>query len=558
MKSQPAPPRPAATLVLVRDSIQGLEVFMMRRSPKSSFLGDFHVFPGGAVDADDDFALWVPMAGDFDDARASCILNLERGGFAYWLAAIRECFEEAGLLLAQEAGGELVRIDTPERIAAFAALREQLNDGTLGFRQFLAQQGLRPAFEGMAYFSHWLAPKGTQPRFDTRFFVAVAPPAQEPSHDQGETVAHAWLRPEEALARRDRGEFQLILPTAKTLELLAQFGDCATLLTHFQQSRSIPMTLPRRATGRDGPRSVLPQDYAYAEVGKLDPEGHATASYEIIPGVPVRLSPRLRRLTAPNPGFMTGPGTNSYLLGNGDQIAVIDPGPDLPQHVDLLIQEARGANGTGQIRWILATHTHSDHSPAAARLKALTGAELIGLPPPGLERQDQSFQPDRIPGHGERLAIAGCTLRVIHTPGHASNHLCYLLEEEKILFAGDHLMQGSTVVINPPDGDMGAYLESLREIQREDIDYVAPGHGFLMEHHQSLIDALLAHRQQREEKILTALQQAGPGPLEHFLPLAYADVPAHIHPLAARSLLAHLLKLKHDGRAREQDGIWSR
>jgi glyoxylase-like metal-dependent hydrolase (beta-lactamase superfamily II) len=197
-----------------------------------------------------------------------------------------------------------------------------------------------------------------------------------------------------------------------------------------------------------------------------------------------------------------------------------------------------------------------DHSPAAALLKAKTGAELLGMPPPPFERQDQSFRPDRVLADGERIELAGCVLRVIHAPGHASNQLCYLLEEESLLFTGDHVMQGSTVVINPPDGDMRVYLESLRRLQGEDIAWFAPGHGFLMDHPQEVLERLLIHRLTRENKVLNAVREAGTATLEALLPVVYDDVQARLYPVASRSLLAHLIKLKADGKLMETQAQW--
>jgi glyoxylase-like metal-dependent hydrolase (beta-lactamase superfamily II) len=249
---------------------------------------------------------------------------------------------------------------------------------------------------------------------------------------------------------------------------------------------------------------------------------------------------------------MTGPGTNTYLLGAGGDIAVIDPGPAIDAHIEAVLAAA----GT-RIRWILVTHTHKDHSPAAALLKARTGATLMGMPPPPFENQDQSFRPDRVPVHGERIELAGCMLRVIHAPGHASNQLCFLLEQEKLLFTGDHVMQGSTVVINPPDGDMRIYLDSLRQLQCEDIAWFAPGHGFLMDKTQEALERLLIHRLARENKVLNAVRQAGTATLDALLPVVYDDVPARLHPVASRSLLAHLIKLKAEHKLVEALGRWN-
>ena len=316
--------------------------------------------------------------------------------------------------------------------------------------------------------------------------------------------------------------------------------------------RKMPVMAPRTASSREGKKLLVPGDYAYAEVGKLDPECQGTASCEIIPGTTVQLSPMVRRITAPNPGFMTGPGTNTYLVGAGEDMLVIDPGPAIDSHVDAVLAAAGG-----RIRWIMVTHTHTDHSPAAALLKARTGAQLLGMPPPPFERQDQSFKPDRVLKHGERIELAGCVLRVIHAPGHASNQLCYLLEDEKLLFTGDHVMQGSTVVINPPDGDMRVYLDSLRQLQSEDLDWLAPGHGFLMGRPQEALERLLIHRLGRENKVLNAVRDAGTATLERLLPQVYDDVSPRLHPVASRSLLAHLIKLRDEGRVQESHANWS-
>ena len=298
---------------------------------------------------------------------------------------------------------------------------------------------------------------------------------------------------------------------------------------------------------------IGPGDGAYAEVKLLDPDHRGAASYEIVPGSPIRLTPHIRRLTAPNPGFMTGPGTNSYLVGDEDgDIAVIDPGPLLEGHIDNLLA------APGRIRWIFVTHTHPDHSPAAAVLKEKTGATLHGMPAPSRgEHQDKTFHPDIVPADGDRFALPGCTLRAIHTPGHASNHLCYLLEEDRLLFTGDHVMQGSTVVINPPDGSMSDYIASLRLIRRTGIDYFAPGHGFLIGTPDDMIELLVRHRVLREYKSLLALRELGTATLETLTPIVYDDVPPFKHPWAARSLLAHLEKLRIDGAIVEKDGEWT-
>jgi glyoxylase-like metal-dependent hydrolase (beta-lactamase superfamily II) len=262
------------------------------------------------------------------------------------------------------------------------------------------------------------------------------------------------------------------------------------------------------------------------------------------------ISERVRRLTAPNPSVMTGPGTNAYLIGT-DAIALIDPGPDIGEHIDAL-RTLVGA----KLRWILCTHTHVDHSPAAKALKEATGAQVLGMSPPGDGRQDLTFKPDRVLRDGDRLQGPDFTLRVLHTPGHASNHLCYFLEEERLLFTGDHVMQGSTVVITPPDGDMVAYLGALEKLLAIDIARFAPGHGHVIETPHEEVRRLIKHRLGRESKVVAALGKAGRGDLDRLVVLAYDDVSEKLHPVARRSLLAHLLKLKHDGRVRQDGDEW--
>ena len=544
-------PRPAATLILVRDTHAGMEVFMIRRSQAAEFVGGAHVFPGGGVDAADATSELAAYCEGLDDFEASRLLGVERGGLAYWAAAMRECFEEAGLLLAHDAGGRYADLNQPQRAEVFAQWRKSVRSGQATLADLCREQQLRLAAGRLAYYSHWITQPGRARRYDTRFFVAVAPTAQTPSHDNSETVDHLWIRPAEALERHRRGDLHLVFPTIKTLESIAHFSTTGALMEFARSPREMPAMAPRAATTRAGRKILVPGDYAYAEVGRLDPDDKGTAAGEIVPGTVVQLSDKVRRITAPNPGFMTGPGTNTYLLGAGEDIALIDPGPAIDAHIEAVIKAA-GA----RIRWILVTHTHPDHSPAAALLKTKTGAELMGMAPPPFGSQDQSFRPDRVLAHGERIELAGCVLRVIHAPGHASNQLCYLLEEEKLLFTGDHVMQGSTVVINPPDGDMRVYLDSLRRLQGEDIAWFAPGHGFLMDEPQEALEHLLNHRLARENKVLNAVREAGTATLDALLPVVYDDVPARVHPVASRSLLAHLIKLKAEGRVEEGQGAW--
>jgi glyoxylase-like metal-dependent hydrolase (beta-lactamase superfamily II) len=265
----------------------------------------------------------------------------------------------------------------------------------------------------------------------------------------------------------------------------------------------------------------------------------------IEPGKVYQLSPLTRRITAPNPGKMTGAGTNTYLVGH-QQVAVIDPGPDIDSHVAAILEA-----GAGNIRWVVVTHTHPDHSPAARAIIEATGAEPIGcVMDPDDGHQDISFQVAKNVAHGELLASPEFTLEAIFTPGHVGNHFCYLLREENLVFAGDHLMEGISVVIIPPSGDLKDFIDSLERLKGYPIDTIAPAHGHLIKEPQAEIDGLIRHRQYREDKVLAALQQAGPASLQELVGYAYDDVEQERHKIAVYSLWAHLLKLERQGRAK--------
>jgi glyoxylase-like metal-dependent hydrolase (beta-lactamase superfamily II) len=248
--------------------------------------------------------------------------------------------------------------------------------------------------------------------------------------------------------------------------------------------------------------------------------------------------------------MMTGPGTNTYLLGE-QEIAVLDPGPDDPAHLNSILEQA-GA----PIRWVIVTHTHRDHSPLAKELARRTGATVIGLPPPHDGRQDESFAPQRLPADGEPLALGDFELTAIHTPGHASNCVCYLLARERLLITGDHVLEGVSPVILPPDGDMAAYLNSIDKLFAYEFEKIAPGHGDLMDQGKRVLEALRAHRLAREDKVLLNLAKLEAASLDALIPLVYDDVPADRHSWARLTLHAHLIKLAQQHRASEQNGIW--
>jgi glyoxylase-like metal-dependent hydrolase (beta-lactamase superfamily II) len=256
------------------------------------------------------------------------------------------------------------------------------------------------------------------------------------------------------------------------------------------------------------------------------------------------IAPGVRRLVAFNAGYMTGPGTNTYLLGR-ERFVVIDPGPAEEVHTQRILQET-----SGRIDAVLVTHTHRDHSPGAQVIAAQTGAAVLGRAPPGDGRQDLEFAPTRALQDDDVIDIEAGRLRALHTPGHASNHFCYVLEATGLIFTGDHLMQGSTVVIAPPDGNMNEYLRSLRRLQNEPVKRIAPGHGLVIEDAQAEIVRIIQHRLQREAKVLDRLAEARCASVDALVSRVYDDVDSRLHPVAKSSLLAHLLKLEEDGRVR--------
>lgn len=270
------------------------------------------------------------------------------------------------------------------------------------------------------------------------------------------------------------------------------------------------------------------------------------------PGLPREIAPGVVRIVAPNAGLLTGPGTNTYLVG-GAELAVIDPGPADAGHVEAVV-----AAGAGRIAWILVSHTHVDHSPAARMLRECTGATVVGRRAPDARGHDPRFRPDAEPADGERVLLDGAALRCVATPGHASNHICFLLEGAGILFTGDHILGHVSPVIVPPDGDMTNYLESLARLKNLDARLIVPGHGPVLEQPARVIEGLVAHRLDRESRIRGALAAAGSATVQDLVPAVYQDVDATLHGLAAHTLLAHLLKLERDGRAaRRGEDTWT-
>ncbi len=526
-------PRPAATILLLRDANDGPQVLMTRRSLTASFAPGAYVFPGGALDPQDS----SPLARQLSNARPD--QSDEILGFA--AAAVREAFEELGILLAD--GAE------PGEIARLAAQLDRSQQADF-FAQ-IAQHDLKLALDQVMWFSHWITDRDMPKRFDARFFVARMPEVQQPVADESEQFEPTWIAPAEGLARHERGEFNIIFPTVRTLRQLARFGSVDEVLSHARGQSRVWTSCPRAGLQRGKVARFSEDELPFGELELVTPDGQVEHSIDWQHERWVPLLSHVQRLTAPNPGRMTGPGTNTYLIGEPGNWLVIDPGPADEAHIERIAAVV----GDG-LKTIVCTHAHPDHAPGALLLKQHTGVPILGRPTGPDFDPAWAFTPDRMLADGERLQIADSTLRVLHTPGHTEHHVCLLLEEDGLLFSGDHILSGSTTVITPPDGNMLAYIESLRRLAGEPFHFILPAHGHVITDGKREIDRLIAHRFAREAKVLAALQHTGGGTLDELVEFAYDDVDRILYPVAKRSLLAHLLKLRDEGRAGDDGGRW--
>jgi recombination protein RecT len=312
---------------------------------------------------------------------------------------------------------------------------------------------------------------------------------------------------------------------------------------------------PRAGFVNGAEMRYMEHESPFGELELVSPDGQLVHHLDWRTDSAVHLLRNVTRLTAPNPGVMTGPGTNSYLVGDpATGYIAIDPGPNEQEHIERIW---RAANG--DIRLIVCTHSHADHSPGAKPLQALCAGKppILGLPSAPTARPASEFTPDRALADDEELTLEGAghrhTLKVVHTPGHAANHLCLVLVEDGLLFSGDHVLNGSTTVVDPPDGDMNAYLASLDKLlaacARYGIEFILPAHGHVLGSAPKAIAHLKAHRLHREAKIVAAMRARPQGALEDWVELAYDDVPPRMWPVAQRSLLAHVQRIESLGLA---------
>jgi recombination protein RecT len=532
---EPVAPRPAATVLLLRDAPgTGIEVLMTRRSASASFAPGAYVFPGGGIDALD------------AQSHAIATHRPAQAGerLTQAIAAIRESFEELGVLLARHADGraadarDLAALDRHRPLAAQCR-----------------ERGLRLAADEVFVLAHWTTDRDLPRRFDVPFLVARMPKHQQPVADETEQFEPVWVSPQDALQRHEAGTFFMIFPTIRTLQRLTGFGSVDAVLAACAGEQPLWTSCPRGGLMHGAEHRFMESDMPYGELALVSPDGQVVHRLDWRSDDAVPLLRNVTRLTAPNGGVMTGPGTNSYLVGDPQTgYIAIDPGPDDPEHLQRLWRAAGG-----DIRLIVCTHSHPDHSPGARPLQALCANRppIHGLASAPTARANSRFAPDHELAGGARLGVEGGgvrhTLQAIHTPGHAANHVCLVLLEDGLLFSGDHVLNGSTTVVDPPDGDMTAYIDSLDRLMaachEHRIEYILPAHGHVLGFAEQAIGRLKTHRLQREAKIVAAMQRRPDGTMDDWVELAYDDVPPRMWPMAKRSLLAHVQRIEALGLA---------
>lgn len=538
----PAVPLPASTLLLLRDRAEGgWEVLISRRSERASFAPGMYVFPGGGIEAQD-----AELPPEVVRYRS----DMDTVTRAAAVAALRETMEEMGLLLAVRADGRAVTQADVDGLDRQAALWPQLR-----------AQGWQLDVGALWQVGHFTAPPHLPKRFAVPFFVARMPESQTPVPDNSEQFEAVWVEPQQALAAHKAQQMPMMLPTLRTLSYLARFGSVDEIFTAVAQGPLWKFS-PRFAFKAGKECSLLDSDAAYGEAAMVCPDGQVVheLAWQSERAVPLRKN--LLRLTAPNANIMTGPGTNSYLVGEpATGYIAIDPGPADAAHVARLLDAAGG-----DVRHIVCTHSHADHSPGAFLLQALCVQRglpqplIYGLPSAATARPNSHFVPDVLLQDGERLTLAAQalegentvnithTVRAVFTPGHAANHLCLLLEEDALLFSGDHILNGSTTIIDTPDGNMRDYIDSLDKLaalcQAEGVEFLLPAHGYVLGQALQVIAQLKAHRLAREAKVLAAMQQKPDGSVQDWVALAYTDAPQAVWKLAERSLIAHVERIR--------------
>ena len=481
--------RSSAVVLLVRGHGDALETFWARRSDAVSYMPGFRSFVGGIVDPEDS-ELPIEGAGDAERALMAC--------------ALREAFEEAGVLVGVESAGSA---------ATLAEARRRLLAGEVTFPALAREHGWRFRAEALAFAGRWTSPPFAPRRFETDYFLAQVPEGQEASVHVGELAEGEWVRPRDAIARWQAGQETFAAPILWSLIAMAEGED------------------------------RLAERLAAAPERSGQPVRRIELKWGIV------LHPMKTRPLPP------ATHTNAYLVGESE-MALIDPGSGERQELDALFALIEALRQDGRrVSTILLTHHHPDHLGGLAAAR-----DRLRVPVAAHADTAQRVRVDVVLKDGDWIPLlAGrgdWNLRVVHTPGHTRGHLCFLHPRTRSLFTGDHVTGGTgTVIIDPPEGDMAAYVASLERLLGEPVETIFPGHGAPQGAAAPRIRWLIEHRHAREAEVLAALGRE-PRTLRELVERAYQDTPHELWPYAERSLLAHLIKLESEGRARREGERW--
>ncbi|HYI45819.1 MAG TPA: MBL fold metallo-hydrolase [Actinomycetota bacterium] len=479
-----AVPRAASTLVILRDR-NGPEVLLTVRPENLRFMGGFTVFPGGAVSEADADPGWEERSRLSRAGAAAALKEDTNDALAAYICAIREAFEEVGFL--QTEGDRPIPREAAETPESFLAAATEL--GVVLRTDLMVPSG------------RWVTPLGSPIRFDARFFIVRAHPDWEPTPDPSEVAEAFWSTPAAALEHLRSGELTMVPPTIEMLQRLDLDPDVGSIMN-----------------AMSGPGAT---------------EGDRSE----------RFSAFVRRVVAPNPSLMTGPGTNTYIVGAGPT-CVIDPAVADSEYIDEIV------NAAPDMEAILVTHRHPDHIGGIAALVERTRVPVraFGSEPAGGVAVDPISDE-------EILEFGGARLRALHTPGHAPDHLCFYMEGAAVLFSGDNILGSGTAVISPPEGNMRTYLASVARLQDSHISRIFPGHFAPLDGGDEVVRRYLSHRRQRNEAILDSLSR-GPLTIGDIVARVYSDTPEQLHPIAVHQVQAHLDMLHEEGSVFPRGNRW--
>ena len=483
-------PRPAATLVILRDSNRGPQVLLTVRPKSMRFMGGAIVFPGGSVASADCDQRWEQASPlSRSDARSALDIDDPAAALGSFVAALREAYEEVGF---------------PPGRGPIEKLERHLTDEPDKWLERCLELGVVLATDELVPAGRWVTPLGSPLRFDARFFVVRAPSGWEPAPDPTEVDGAHWATPEEALAELAAENAIMAPPTIEMLQRIDGHRDVSAILSSLR-------------------------NVDWQTKGEV---------------LRARLSPHVAVVLAPNPGFMTGPGTNTYVVGSGRTV-VIDPAVANVPYLDSVMGIA------GEVAAIAITHRHPDHIGGVAALVERTGAPVY------------AFGDDPVDGiqvhaltEGDEISSGGASLRALHTPGHASDHVSFELIGTKSLFAGDNILGEGTAVIAPPDGNMRDYLFSLYRFRGLELERIYPGHFKALDGGTAVIDQYLAHRAERRRSVLEALE--APRTVDEIVESVYADTPKQLHDLARLQVVAMLELLQEEEVVEAVDELWRR